>query len=410
MDTIQLKKPLVLIIAGVLFFISTGASYAIFSATNTAAESDYTPPVAKETDTEEDKGPKTEECPLNGALYSKERKAEWEKRRPLGIMVENSTDARPQSGLSSADVIYETVAESGITRFLTVFYCQDAKYVGPVRSARIYFVKIIQGYGNNPLYTHVGGANVSGPTDALGEISELGWRLYNDMDMLSGLGYPQIWRDNERLPGVATEHTVYTNTEKLWNLAKEERNLTNKDKKGVAWNEDFESWTFKDAAKDDKKGDITSIKYGFWEGPSYASDYNVTWTYDPETNTYLRDNGAKPHMDKNTDEQLAPSNVVVVFAAETRTGNEKGHLMYDIIGGGDALIFQDGNVIEASWEKVDEESMIRYYDETGEEVSLVRGQVWTSILDVGNEVAYDEGGSDDSEPSDADTEDTEEES
>ncbi|GIW64151.1 MAG: hypothetical protein KatS3mg092_0084 [Patescibacteria group bacterium] len=86
--------------------------------------------------------PKTEECPINGAFYSKSQRQKWEARRPLGVMIENHVEARPQSGLSSADVVFEVVAEGGITRFLSVFYCQDAPYIGPIRSARIYFIKL----------------------------------------------------------------------------------------------------------------------------------------------------------------------------------------------------------------------------------------------------------------------------
>ena len=119
--------------------------------------------------------PKTEACPLNGELNTKTNKALWEKRRPLGIMVENTLEARPQSGLSNADVIFEVVAEGGITRFLSVFYCQDAEMVGPVRSARVYFVDFISGFGESPLYAHVGGANTPGPADAIGHLSKMGW-------------------------------------------------------------------------------------------------------------------------------------------------------------------------------------------------------------------------------------------
>jgi len=67
--------------------------------------------------------PKTEECPLNGGLFSKPEQAIWEKRRPIAIMIENHADSRPPSGLSRADVVYEAVAEGGITRFLAIFYC-----------------------------------------------------------------------------------------------------------------------------------------------------------------------------------------------------------------------------------------------------------------------------------------------
>src|SRR3989344_6166892 len=67
--------------------------------------------------------PKTEECPINGKMYSKPEKEIWDKRRPITAIIENHTDSRPQSGLSFGDVVYESVAEGGITRFLSVFYC-----------------------------------------------------------------------------------------------------------------------------------------------------------------------------------------------------------------------------------------------------------------------------------------------
>ena len=91
----------------------------------------------------DDSLPKTEKCPLTNQLFSKQQREWWEKHRPLGVMIENHEEARPQSGLSSADIVYEAVAEGGITRFLAVFYCQDAGVVGPVRSARTYFIDFI---------------------------------------------------------------------------------------------------------------------------------------------------------------------------------------------------------------------------------------------------------------------------
>lgn len=80
------------------------------------------------------------------------------------------------------------------------------------------------------------------------KLKKLGWNLYNDLDQF-GVGYPNYWRDYDRLPNVATEHTMYTNTEMLYAFSKEKRKLTNVDKDGVKWNEDFSPWKFKDGAK-----------------------------------------------------------------------------------------------------------------------------------------------------------------
>lgn len=332
--------------------------------------------------------PKTEECPMNGQLYSKSQKAVWEKRRPLGIMVENSVPARPQSGLSSADIIYEAVAEGGITRFLTIFYCQDAKYIGPVRSARIYFVRLLQEYGNYPLYVHVGGANTDGPADALGTIEKLKWAGYNDLNQFS-VPFPNFWRDYDRLPDRATEHTVYTSSSRLWDYAKEKRSLTDKDKKGKQWDENFKKWKFTDGIAADVRGtEGAKISFGFWK--SFAADYAVTWTYNKTSNSYVRENGGSSHIDKNTNKALEVKNIVVVFADESpaNDGYPGGHILYDLAGSGDAIIFQNGQAIEATWNKKDFTARMTFADENGKEVPFVRGQIFIEILPTGNKVTY----------------------
>ncbi len=331
--------------------------------------------------------PKTEECPLNGEMLTKTQKAKWEKRRPLGVMIENHQEARPQSGLSSADVVYEAVAEGGITRFLAIYYCKDAPYIGPIRSARIYFIKILEGYGNYPLYAHVGGANTPGPADALGYIKTMDWHLYNDLNQFS-VPFPYFWRDYERLPGRVTEHTVYSSTSKLWQFAKDKRGLTNIDEKGVSWDKNFISWKFKDDALPQERGGVEKIDFGFWT--TFASQYSVVWSYAKGRNTYLRINGGQPHLDKNTGKQLETKNVVIIFAQESpaNDGYEGGHLLYNLTGEGEALVFQDGKVLSALWRREDNKELIRFYDKSGKEIRMVRGQVFVEILPIGNKVIY----------------------
>lgn len=386
----MISKRVALIVTFLVFLFSGFASYSIFSGNVDqkflSPLSNYKPPTNGNGQTV-DNEPKTEPCPLNGELYSKTQKSKWEARRPLGVMIENHTEARPQSGLSSADVVFEAVAEGGITRFLAVFYCQDASIIGPVRSARIYFIRLLEGFGKNPLYAHVGGANTPGPADALGYIGELEWSSYNDLNQFS-VPFPNFWRDYERLPNRATEHTVYSSTKKLWQYAKDKRKLTQADEDGVAWNEDFSSWKFKEDEKQDKRGTVAKIDFGFWD--NLASDFNVIWNYDKATNTYKRDNGGAPHIDKNTGKPLAAKNVVVMFAKESpaNDGYEGGHILYKVVGSGDALIFQDGKAIEGTWSKEDEESQLKFFDDSEEEVSMVRGQVFIEVLPVGNKVTY----------------------
>jgi len=200
--------------------------------------------------------------------------------------------------------------------------------------------------------------------------------------------FPYFWRDYERLPNRATEHTVYSSTGKLWQYAKEKRKLTNVDEEGVSWDKNYQSWKFQDDEKLENRGNVSKIDFGFWD--NLASDFSVVWNYDKKTNSYSRVNGGQPHLDKNTGKQLTSKNVMIVFAKESpaNDGYEGGHILYKVVGSGDSFIFQNGKIIKGSWQKKDEESQIKFFDESGKEVSIVRGNIWIEILPIGNKVNY----------------------
>lgn len=323
--------------------------------------------------------PKTEECPLNGVLYPKVQRDWWVKHRPLGVVIENHQNARPQSGLSYADVIYEAVAEGSITRFLAVFYCQDAGQVGPVRSARTYFLDFISEYGSNPLYTHVGGANTPGPADALSQITQYDWTGYNDLNQFS-IGFPVFWRDYNRLGHeTATEHTMYSTTEKLWTFAGTSRGLTNVDKDGISWDKKFVPYSFTDDAVPTKPT-AQAIHLEFWA--SYK-DYFVDWNYDKLTNSYKRNNGGAAHIDLDNNKQLSAKNIVVLFMQQSNAndGYENNvHLLYKTKGTGKAIIFKDGMEIKGTWSKNNRTSRTLLFDSNGNPVKFNRGLIWFEIL------------------------------
>lgn len=387
------KKILLISLAGLgLFLLSVGISYAVFSKTNFGKSSTTvalpTPPPGSKFRVDLTK-PKTEECVLNGQKFTQEEKTIWEKRRPLAVMVENHTDARPQSGLSRADIVYEAVAEGGITRFMAIFYCNASALdvtVGPVRSARTYFLDFVSEYADFPLYAHVGGANTPGKANALGQIGDYGWlKKGNDLNQFA-IGYPTFWRDYERLGReVATEHTMYSTTDKLYTVA-EKRKLTNVDETGSSWDKNFTKWQFKDDAA--TKEEAISPNVSFWTG---YSDFDVKWQYDPANNEYLRINGGKPHLDRNDDSQLKAKVVVTAFMKEARAndGYENNlHLLYTDIGSGKAIVFQDGKAIVGTWNKKDRKSRMIFKDESGKEIKLNRGQIWIQIIPFGKEVVY----------------------
>lgn len=341
--------------------------------------------------------PLTEECPTNGQMMGRSARAAWEKRRPLAIVIENHEESRPQSGISNADVVYEAVAEGGVTRTLSIFYCQDAKTVGPVRSARVHFINLLREWGQYPLYAHVGGANCDettgsgcgngAPADALGLLRDIEWNFYNDLNQFS-IPYPYFYRDYDRIPGVATEHTMYSSTAKLWEYAAKNRKLTQVDEDGAAWNKGWEPWTFADDAPAGSRGKESPIVYSFYD--TNISDYGVRWEYDPSTNLYKRINGGKPHLDYNTNAQLTAKNVLVIEVVESSANDDYpgGHVVYDLTGSGPLHLFQNGKAIKGTWEKDDLDAKMRFLDQGGKEIPIVRGVVWISMIPAGNEVSY----------------------
>ncbi len=367
-----------------MYVVSTSISLSLFSKVGVkpAGKEAAAPVLPTSTNAlvENPNEPKTEACPLDGSMHTKLAKESWDKRRPLAVMIENHTEARPQSGLSSANIVYEAVAEGGITRFMAVFYCNLADVqVGPVRSARTYFLDFLGEY--NALYAHVGGANTPGPADALNQIIKYDVK---DLNQFS-IGFPVFWRDYQRLGhSVATEHTMYSTTTKLWEVGAK-RGWTANDSAGIRWDKNFTPWKFKD---EKGGGTTTNITVNFWES---QPGYEVNWTYDSATNSYKRKNGGSPHMDLDNNTQLAVKNIVVQFEKEANANDGypgNVHLLYGTTGSGKALIFQDGNVIEGKWIKVSRLARSKYVDKNNKEIEFDKGPIWIQTIPEGSKVSY----------------------
>lgn len=332
----------------------------------------------------DDSLPKTEECPINGEKYNTKVKDAWVKQRPLFVMIENHPEARPQSGLGSADIVYEAVVEGGITRFMGGYYCQaqtkDA-ILAPVRSARQMFIDYASEY-NFPLYAHVGGSNgldTDPRVRALEHLTDYGWTGKNDLNQFS-IGYPVFVRNYDRLGAgreLATEHTMEASTQRLWDYATTKRGLSNVDSKGIDWTTTFTKWAFMDEATADKRGSIKTVSYEFWAG---FQDFAVKWDYDAVTNAYFRSMAGAKHVDQNDQKQLTAKNVVVLFLREEGPVDTHKHMYYKTNGTGKAMIYQNGQQIEAVWSKKDRLSRMMLTDKKGLPVKLVRGKIWVSVI------------------------------
>lgn len=361
--------------------------------------------VNKQTGTLDFAGPKTEICPINGELFTKEEKTVWETRRPLLVMIENHLDSRPQSGLNNADIVYEANSEGGITRFMGVFYCNAVKGatnkydVGPVRSARTYFLDLASEYSDYPLYAHVGGANCSAATNggpcttnkkaqAIEQIAQYGWNdkgTWGDLSQFA-LSYKVCRREEDRIGHVvATEHSMYCSSTELWNVATS-RGLTNETIiNKTLWNKNFRSWSFKQADQPSSIIDAKTISFDWWGDKAYS----VSWTYDSARKLYLRQNGGVTAVDFNTNEQLNAKNIIIEWAKETRSIDEHVHNLYAVVGTGDAVLLQNGTKTDITWSKPNRTARTIFKDKSGKEINLVPGRTWVEILPLGNKVSYE---------------------
>lgn len=376
-----------------LYLLSTGISYAAFNLSQPPS-GDINSPIINISPGQKPKFKvdpsvsRDQECPLNGVMYTKQESDIYEKRRPLAVMIENSAESRPQSGLSRADIVYEAIAEGWITRMMGVFYCNTPMeniIFAPVRSARTYFVDWVSEY--DALYNHVGGAGrcaddtVDERAKALCQINRFGIK---DLDQF-GIGYPDCYRNPDRLDHpVATEHTMVCFSENLYKIA-EKREWTNTDEKGIAWDKNYRQWQFKDDPKEAERGTTGNINIVFAKG---YDDYDVLWSYDKTTNSYKRSTGGKLHLDLETKEALMAKNIVVQISEITGPVDDHAHILYDTLGSGKALIFQDGKAIVGSWSKKSRIGRTVFSDSVGKEIEFTRGPVWIEVVPSEQQVSY----------------------
>lgn len=278
----------------------------------------------------------------------------FNERQVTAIMIENSQDARPQAGLSEAGVVFEAIAEGGITRFLTLWQDTEPEYVGPVRSVRPYYIQWLMGFDG--AVAHVGGSG-----DALAMLRQLGVK---DLDQFANPG--PYWRVNTRF----APHNMYTSLVKLRAL------------------EAQKGWT---------KSNYTGFARSKAEAPSKvptakaidfsisSATFNPHYDYDSATNSYKRSEGGAAHLDDNTKQQLAPKVVVALVMPQSNNGI---YTVYNTLGTGAAYVFQNGTVTIGTWTKNSNSDQFVFKKSDGTTLNLIPGQTWLSVVGSADKIKY----------------------
>ena len=284
--------------------------------------------------------------------------------RPVtAVMIENSIDARPQSGLDQASVVFEALAEGGVTRFMALYQDTQPDYLGPVRSARPYYIQWLLGF--DAAYAHVGGS-----PDGLADITA--WHVKDLNQFYNSGAY-------ERISSRYAPHNVYTSIAQLNQVEAA---------KGFG-KSNYTGFVRKTKEEPSKTPTATSIDMTF---SGYY--YNAHFDYDPTTNTYKRSESGAPHMELHKDGtqvQIAPKVVIAMAVPESAGALDSSgayYANYQTIGSGQIVVFQDGVATPGTWTKTSNTSQITFTDANGQPLKLNPGQVWISAITAISKVTY----------------------
>lgn len=296
----------------------------------------------KKVDKEEDK-----KTIYRSQLTGMDTTRELSERPVLGVMIENSQEARPQTGLDSAGIVFETVAEGGITRYLALFQEDMPAEVGPVRSIRSYFLDWAMGFDAS--IAHVGGS-----ADALELVDD------RNAKSLNQFRYADPYY---RVKNRAAPHNMYARTDDLRNLQKDQNHSKSE---------------FREIARSDDspavEADVPKITINF-SSPLFVAEFR----YDKATNSYTRYLAGKPHLDAETGQPITVKNLVVLKMPGAQI---------NALTEGEALIFKNGTVQTASWKQSSYKTRIELTDEQGNSATLNRGDSWFAGVPAGGPISY----------------------
>jgi Protein of unknown function (DUF3048) N-terminal domain/Protein of unknown function (DUF3048) C-terminal domain len=302
-------------------------------------------------------------APLTGVLVPPKYAAQ----HPIAVMVDDLSPARPQSGFSFASVVWQAPAEGGIPRYMMVFQENMPAEVGPVRSARYYYIAWAAEW--KAAYVHAGGS-----PQALQTLRQKGsgQLVYNVDEFRWGKSF---WRVKDR----RSPHNLYTDGDQLRKLA-----AAVKAKDGPM----TPAWTFAPDLLEMYRPRGGSIVFAY-------SANQITYKYEWQTNTYLRSvTGEKKQVDASNGKRVNPKNVIVMLMrfGPLNDGSHKNRLEADVVGSGTAWISTNGTTIKGTWRKKSLTEPTLFFDAKGKPVTLTAGQTFINVLQTGSKVKITPGG------------------
>lgn len=273
---------------------------------------------------------------------------------PFMTIVENSIDARPQSGLVDADIIFETMAEGGIPRFLALFQSKAPEKIGPVRSVRTYFIDISKEF--NLPFAHCGGN-----ADALKQIKR------ENLMSMNEIAYGNyFYRDNSRY----APHNLYTSYKMLSQFVTDKNYV----KKQTSTHFKYDDEYYK------KDTLLTSNKVFIKPNASYNTSYEY------KDGKYYKTMDGTASKDLGTKEQIAVKNIIIQYTTMNPKNDIDSGIDIKLTGSGKGIIISDGKYVNVTWSKSSVTSVTIFKDEQGNTVPLTPGNTIWHIIDDATKV------------------------
>ncbi len=278
------------------------------------------------------------------------------KTRPYAVMINNNHAAWPQCGLQDAYLVYEIIAEGGITRMMALYKDVYPEKIGSVRSARHYFIDYAE--ENDAIYIHWGGSPQA--------YSRLG-----SVDDLDGIALENVVFFRDRTLNRAYEHTGFANLEKIKEYS-EDKGYTRDTTKDLLLNYSAEEVDLSSNIQA-KAADKITLKYSYYHTTSYE--------YDAENKVYKRSMSGEANVDLETGEQYTAKNIIVykVRNYTLNDGENKGRQELDNIGSGTGYYISKGYSVPITWEKSTHSGQTVYKYENGEEITVNDGNTFIQI-------------------------------
>ncbi|HAE43527.1 MAG TPA: DUF3048 domain-containing protein [Clostridiales bacterium] len=297
--------------------------------------------------------------PISGVYYPQE----LTELRPVAVVYDNHPSSRWQAGITKAEIVYECEVEGPFTRYLAVFLTESPEHIGPVRSARPYFLTFALEF--DAVFVHVGGSS-----EALINIRD--YQMANISGMTSG----EFWRYYKT--GKEAPNNMYTAMKNL----RDAQGYMNYRQEG-----NYDAWHFSEDPYPLSELYETQPATSF--AITYNKDYQVRYVLNEDIGAFNRYVNNKLHIDEYYDDEIAATNIIVQKLKKVVLDNEGRLALYNVAEG-EGYYISNGEMIEINWEKTGIRDRTIYRDKDGNEILLNPGQTWIQVISQNTILDFEE--------------------